>query len=162
MAGLVLGIGVGGFIDGIVAHQLLGWHHMLSGWYPPTTEPNVRINMLGDGLFHLGCLLVVLVGIGLLAAARPAAPPWKGRRLAGWMIAGWGAFNVVEGLVDHLLLGVHHVRSGPGELGYDLAFLVLGALLVVVGTWLGRAAGRDPVRRGRQPRRLGRAGVVER
>ncbi|HEV2921254.1 MAG TPA: DUF2243 domain-containing protein [Actinomycetota bacterium] len=27
---LLLGIGFGGFIDGIVLHQILPWHHMLS------------------------------------------------------------------------------------------------------------------------------------
>ncbi len=137
-AGLVLGIGVGGFIDGIIAHQLLEWHHMLSGWYPMTTGAHLRANMIGDALFHLACLIIVLAGIGLLAAARPAAPPHRGRRLAGWMLAGWGWFNLVEGLVDHQLLGVHHVRTGPHQLVYDLGFLALGAALVIVGTWLGR------------------------
>jgi uncharacterized membrane protein len=136
-AGLVLGIGVGGFIDGIVAHQLLEWHHMLSGWYPVNTH--LRTNMIGDALFHLFCLIVVLVGIGLLAAARPAAPPARGRRLTGWIIAGWGVFNLVEGLVDHQILGVHHVHSGPHQLAYDLGFLALGAVLVVAGVALARA-----------------------
>jgi len=135
-AGLVLGIGVGGFVDGIVAHQLLEWHHMLSGWYPMSTHP--RTNMIGDALFHLFCLIVVLVGIVLLTAARPADPPARGRRLAGWMLAGWGVFNLVEGLVDHQILGVHHVHTGPHQLAYDLGFLVLGAVLVIVGGWLAR------------------------
>ncbi|HEV2777811.1 MAG TPA: DUF2243 domain-containing protein [Actinophytocola sp.] len=134
-AGLALGIGMGGFIDGIVAHQLLEWHHMLSGRYPQDT----RANMVADGLFHLGCLVMVLVGIGLLAAARPAEPPGRGRRLTGWMLAGWGWFNLVEGIVDHQLLGVHHVRPGPDQLGYDLGFLVLAVVLIAAGTWLGRA-----------------------
>ncbi|MCK1539441.1 DUF2243 domain-containing protein, partial [Bradyrhizobium sp. 176] len=30
-AGVLLGLGLGGFFDGIVFHQLLQWHHMLSG-----------------------------------------------------------------------------------------------------------------------------------
>jgi uncharacterized membrane protein len=144
VAGVVLGVGVGGFVDGIVAHQLLEWHHMVSGWYPVTGEHNMRVNMVGDALFHLFSLLVVLVGIGLLARARPADPPGKGRRLAGWMIAGWGVFNLVEGVVDHLLLGVHHVRPGPHQLAYDLGFLALGAVLLAVGSWLGRPRSAPP------------------
>jgi uncharacterized membrane protein len=135
-AGLVLGIGLGGFVDGIVAHQLLEWHHMLSGWYPQHT----RANMVADGLFHLGCLIVVLVGIGLLAAARPSDLPGWGRRLTGWMLAGWGWFNLVEGIVDHQLLGVHHVRPGPDQLLHDLGFLAFGGVLIAAGTWLGRGA----------------------
>jgi uncharacterized membrane protein len=138
-AGLVLGIGAGGFVDGIVAHQLLEWHHLLSGWYPQVHGPDARINMVGDGLFHLGCLIMVLVGIGLLAAAPAAGEPGRGRRLTGWMLAGWGWFNLVEGIVDHQLLGLHHVRPGPNELGYDLTFLALGVVLVIFGTWLARS-----------------------
>jgi uncharacterized membrane protein len=142
VAGVVLGIGVGGFVDGIVAHQLLEWHHMLSSWYPLDGEHNIRVNMVGDALFHLFCLLVVLVGIGLLARARH--PDGRGRRLVGWMIAGWGVFNLVEGVVDHLLLGVHHVRSGPDQLAYDLGFLALGVVLLVGGAWLGRSRPAQP------------------
>lgn len=139
-AGLVLGVGLGGFVDGIVAHQLLRWHHMLSGWYPGHTD----LNMVADGLFHLFCLVVVLTGIGLLVATGPSAPPARARRLAAWLLAGWGWFNLVEGTVDHLVLGVHHVRAGPHQLAYDLGFLALGLLLIATGTWLGsrRVPGR--------------------
>jgi uncharacterized membrane protein len=35
-AGIFFGLGLGGFFDGIVLHQLLQWHHMLSSWYPVT------------------------------------------------------------------------------------------------------------------------------
>ncbi|MEU4806290.1 DUF2243 domain-containing protein [Actinosynnema sp. NPDC023587] len=134
-AALVLGLGVGGFIDGIVIHQILGWHHMLSGWYPPTDEHNLHVNMVGDGLFHLLCLLLVIAGIVLLNRA----PRLTGRRLWGGMAAGWGTFNLVEGLVNHLVLGVHHVRHGPHELHYDLAFLLLGVALLVGGALLARS-----------------------
>jgi uncharacterized membrane protein len=138
-AGLVLGLGTGGFIDGIVLHQLLEWHHMLSGWYPLTNDHHMKLNMLGDALFHLLCLIMVLAGIGLLVRAATTVPAHRGRRLAGWMLAGWGWFKVVEGTVDHLVLGVHHVHSGPDQLGYDLGFLLFGVILIVAGTLLGRA-----------------------
>ena len=157
VAGVVLGVGVGGFIDGIVAHQLLEWHHMLSGWYPH----DLRANMVGDALFHLFCLVAVLVGIGLLVRAQPPAAH-RGRRLVGWLVAGWGAFNLIEGVTDHLVLGVHHVRPGPDQLAYDLGFLALGALLLAAGVWLGRTrpapavtktVANDPIQR-RDLRRL--------
>lgn len=135
-AALVLGLGVGGFVDGIVAHQLLGWHHMLSGWYPD----DLHLNMRGDGLFHLLCLVLVLAGVAMLNRAAPLPPPV----LWGGVLAGWGVFNLVEGVVDHLVLGVHHVRSGPHELAYDLGFLVLGAVLVAVGVLLSRRGGVRP------------------
>ncbi len=138
-AAILLGLGLGGFVDGIVAHQILGWHHMLSSWYPPVTAENLHLNMVGDGLFHLLCLVFVVIGIALLN---------RGGQLAsgvlwGGVTVGWGVFNLVEGTVDHLILGVHHVRSGPAELAYDLGFLALGVVLVVVGALLSRSVRAD-------------------
>ncbi|ANN18802.1 hypothetical protein SD37_26390 [Amycolatopsis orientalis] len=135
-AAVLLGLGFGGFVDGIFAHQILGWHHMLSSWYPPVTPEDLHLNMVGDGLFHLLCLIFVVTGVVLLNRGERLAS----RMLWGGMAAGWGVFNLVEGTVDHLLLGVHHVRTGPGQLAYDLGFLLLGALLMVIGVLLSRSA----------------------
>lgn len=133
LAAVVLGVGIGGFLDGIVAHQLLGWHHMLSGWYP---RDDMTLMMVGDGLFHLLCLVIVLVGVALLNRRAPLPE----RVLLGGILAGWGVFNLVEGLVDHQILGIHHVRPGPGQLAYDLGFLASGAVLLVIGTLFARRA----------------------
>jgi uncharacterized membrane protein len=133
LAAVVLGVGIGGFLDGIVAHQLLGWHHMLSGWYP---REDMTLMMIGDGLFHLLCLVIVLVGVALLNRRAPLPE----RVLLGGILAGWGVFNLVEGLVDHQILGIHHVRPGPGQLAYDLGFLASGAVLLVIGTLFARRA----------------------
>ena len=65
------------------------------------------------------------------------APPWRVH--LGLLLAGWGVFNLVEGLVDHQLLGIHHVRDDIGApLGWDLAFLALGVVLVLCGAALSR------------------------
>jgi uncharacterized membrane protein len=53
---------------------------------------------------------------------------------------GWGVFNLVEGIIDHHILGIHHVRGGAGQVWWDIGFLVLGALLVV-GGWLLQRSG---------------------
>src|SRR3712207_1919539 len=53
-AGILFGLGLGGFFDGIILHQVLQWHHMLSSaGYPPDSVRNLEINVLWDGLFHL-------------------------------------------------------------------------------------------------------------
>jgi uncharacterized membrane protein len=143
-AGLLLGVGLGGFVDGIVLHQILQWHHLLTseGSHPATTVAGLEANTLADGLFHAATWIAVVAGLWLLWSATHDGTPWPFRRLAGLMLAGWGAFNLVEGLVDHHLLGLHHVRTGSNELAYDLAFLGFGALLVVVGLALARPADR--------------------
>jgi uncharacterized membrane protein len=49
-------------------------------------------------------------------------------------------------VVDHYLLGIHHVRPGPDAALYDAAFLAWGAVFVGIGWWLLRsAAGRKKV-----------------
>ena len=145
--GLLLGIGLGGFVDGILLHQVLQWHHMLTdtGSDPATTVAGLEANTLADGLFHLATWLFVVVAMVLTVRAwqrREAAPAWRGH--AGMLLAGWGAFNLVEGLVDHQLLGIHHVRDDLGApLGWDLGFLAFGLVLVLVGAAAVRSAERN-------------------
>jgi uncharacterized membrane protein len=139
---LLLGIGLGGFVDGILLHQVLQWHHLLTdtGNHPATTVAGLEANTLADGLFHVATWICVAIGSWLLyrawRAGRLAAPP---RAHLGMLLAGWGVFNVVEGLVNHQLLGIHHLRDDLGApLGWDLGFLVFGVVLIVGGLALAR------------------------
>jgi uncharacterized membrane protein len=146
LPGFLLGIGLGGFIDGIVLHQIFQWHHMVSHTEsnPTDTIAGLEANTLADGLFHLATWIFVAVGMVLAVRAwqrRELAPPWRSQ--IGLLLAGWGAFNVVEGLVNHQILGIHHVRDDLGApLGWDLGFLAFGVALVVVGVLLVRAGER--------------------
>ena len=144
-AGVTLGVGMGGFVDGILLHQILGWHNMGSAVLPPTTMEAMRRNMSWDGLFHAGVWLVTLVGIFLLLAdARRGAPLPSGRAFAGQLLLGWGAFNVVEGIVDHHLLNLHHVRDLPAHVPlYDWAFLLVAGIGFLIAGW---AMAREPRR----------------
>ncbi len=144
--GFVMGLGLGGFVDGIVLHQVLQWHHLLTdtGDHPMTTVAGLEANTLADGFFHLVTWLLVVVAMLLTLRAwqrGELAPPWRAH--VGMLLAGWGVFNLVEGIVDHQLLGIHHVRDDlGGPLGWDIGFLVLGALLVVVGIAMARSGER--------------------
>jgi uncharacterized membrane protein len=141
IAAVLLGIGLGGFIDGIVLHQVLQWHHLVSTPIPPDTVPNLEHNTFWDGVFHLGTWAVTVAGVFVLASSDGArSDPGGARRVVGGMLAGWGGFNLVEGLVDHHILGLHHVRPGPDQLVYDLGFLLIGAVLLAAGVTLVRSA----------------------
>ncbi len=144
-AGTFLGIGMGGFVDGIVFHQLLQTHNMLSARLPKDNVVNMQVNMFWDGLFHVFTWITTAVGLGLLwQAGGRADVPWVTRLFVGSLILGWGIFNLVEGLIDHQLLGVHHVRDDlGGPLSWDLGFLAFGALLLAAGAALVRAGRRD-------------------
>ncbi len=140
LAGLVLGLGLGGFFDGIVCHQILGWHHMVCTTFTcqPVSIAALRVQIVQDGWFHLGAWLLTITGIVLLfRSARRHALAGHGRMLIGAVLTGWGLFNFMEGLVDHHLLGLHHVRPGhPHELIFDLLFLISGLLLAGIGRLL--------------------------
>jgi uncharacterized membrane protein len=154
--GLLLGVGLGGFVDGILLHQILQWHHMLTGTgdQPMTTVAGLEVNTLVDGLFHAAAWLFVAVGSWLMVRAWQEgrlAPSWRVQ--LGLLALGWGAFNVVEGLFDHQLLGIHHVRDDlGGPLGWDLAFLAFGVALMAAGWLLIRPPARAGLLRPR-PRR---------
>ena len=141
--GILLGIGLGGFVDGIVLHQILQWHHMLTsrGAHPANTVAGLETNTLWDGLFHAATWVAVAAGLYLLwrRLAGRTQGPIRARAFLGWMLFGWGLFNLVEGIVDHHVLSIHHVREGSNELAWDLAFLTLGALLLIGGWLLARA-----------------------
>jgi uncharacterized membrane protein len=98
-AGILLGIGFGGFFDGVLLHQILQWHHMLTstGSHPATTVAGLEDNTLADGLFHALTFVAALTGLALLWAAVRNGVALAGRHLVGLMLTGWGAFDLVEG-----------------------------------------------------------------
>jgi uncharacterized membrane protein len=136
----MLGVGMGGFVDGIILHQLLQTHNMLSGKYPTfgvdaeTALANTEINMFWDGLFHAFTWMSTAIGLVLLwRAIKRRDVPLSTRSLVGAMILGWGLFNLVEGLIDHHVLHVHHVVERLGVSAWDYAFLGSGVVMLILG-----------------------------
>jgi uncharacterized membrane protein len=139
-AGILFGLGLGGFFDGIILHQVLQWHHMLtSAGYPPDSVENLKVNTLWDGLFHASTYIFTVLGLIILwRYSRKNHIRWSGKLLTGTFLMGFGAFNLVEGIIDHHLLGIHHVNETvPREhwIYWDLAFLMWGAAMLI-GGWL--------------------------
>lgn len=134
---VLLGVGLGGFFDGIVLHQVLQWHHLVSTPFPADSVANLELNTLADGIFHLATWLITVLAVFVLwteLRLNDARPGWA--LLVGGLLAGWGGFNVVEGVVDHQLLGIHHVRPGPDWLLWDVGFLVWGGMMLLAGVLL--------------------------
>jgi uncharacterized membrane protein len=66
------------------------------------------------------------------------------------LLMGFGIFNLAEGIVDHQLLGIHHVNeTAPRNqwIIWDLGFLVWGALMLV-GGWIVWKSGRNATVKG--------------
>jgi uncharacterized membrane protein len=147
-AGILFGLGLGGFFDGIVLHQILQWHHMLTdAGYPPTSVENLEINTLWDGFFHAITYVFVVLGLIVLwRASRRTQIRWSSKLLVGSLLIGFGLFNLVEGLVDHHLLGIHHVNETVSRerwIYWDLAFLAWGAAMLIGGWLLLKAGARE-------------------
>ncbi|MWP40129.1 DUF2243 domain-containing protein [Rhodobacter sphaeroides] len=142
-AGILLGLGIGGFFDGIVLHQILQWHHMAtSAGYPPDRLANLKLNATLDGFFHAATYLFTLAGLALLwRRARKEHVRWSCRALGGTLLMGFGLFNLVEGIVDHQILGLHHVNETVPRaqwIWWDMGFLAWGALMLLGGWALWR------------------------
>lgn len=147
-AGILFGLGLGGFFDGIVLHQLLQWHHMLSSaGYPPTTVHNLQVDTFWDGVFHALTYVFVVIGLVLLwRAAHRTHIWWSGKMLIGTLLIGFGLFNVVEGIINHHVLQIHHVNETvpPAQWVYwDGGFLLWGAAMLAGGWALLRSGRRE-------------------
>ena len=139
-----LALALGGFAGGIVLHQILQWHHMISSTSrgPMDTVAGLEANTLADGLFHAATWLLTAVGVWWLWRTISRRRVALDRQFFGWLLFGWGLFNVLDEVVFHALLNLHHIREGTNELAYDMGFLAIGVTQMVVG-WLLTRGGRD-------------------
>jgi uncharacterized membrane protein len=135
-AGYLLGFALGGFFDGILLHQILQWHHLLSGLDGPAPG-DLRAQIMADGLFHGAMYAIAATGLVLLLR--------RGRlRMADFLI-GFGAWHVADAVLFHWTLGLHRIRMDTASpLAWDLAwFLVFGIAFIVAGVILRRIGGPD-------------------
>jgi uncharacterized membrane protein len=142
-AGFLLGFGLGGFFDGILLHQILQWHHLLS---LVTRAPfqDIRVQILADGLFHLLMYVITFAGLRKLWKGRHQfSVPGSDRLLLSNAATGFGAWHMLDGVLSHWLLGIHRVRLDSEHLLFwdVLWFVVFGVAFVALGWWLRRGNG---------------------
>jgi uncharacterized membrane protein len=98
--------------------------------------------MFWDGLFHVFTWIMTALGLALLwKGFQRREVPLSTKTFVGSLALGWGLFNLVEGLIDHHLLHIHHVTETDNHLVWDLSLLASGVLLIAVG-WIMISAGR--------------------
>jgi uncharacterized membrane protein len=117
----------------------------LSSVTPPTDLVAMKYNMVWDGLFHALTWTMCAIGVTLLfRAGRLPNAAWSGKLLVGSLLGGWGLFNFVEGLIDHQMLGIHHVHPGEHQLAWDMGFVILGGLGLMLLGYVVARSGRQP------------------
>jgi uncharacterized membrane protein len=151
LTGVLLGIGVIGFLDEALIHQILQWHTFYWG----TTRSR---EILSDGLFHVVSTLILLWGAARLWKDRADHAAGRARRIGGGALLGAGAFNLYDGLVQHLAFHFHLVNERvcpivhannslsacPRDVPYEIAFDLIAAALVLAGVAVLRRVRRAP------------------
>jgi uncharacterized membrane protein len=147
-AGYLIGFGLGGFFDGILLHQILQWHHLLS---LVDGVGDLRNQVLFDGLFH--ALMYIIAGAGLVMLMRSRAAFGEhraNRRFLGSVLLGFGVWHVADSVLSHWILGIHRIKiDSPNPLFWDLLWFALFALGPLFAGWRLRRGGGDNGRTGR-------------
>lgn len=143
-AAYALGFALGGFFDGILLHQILQWHHLLSGI--EQARHDIATLILADGLFHLLMYVIAVVGLWLLWRGRAAfAGPGADVRLLANALIGFGLWHIVDGVLSHWILGIHRIRMDvDNPLLWDILWLAVFGIIPLIAGWLlrGRASSR--------------------
>lgn len=135
----LLGFSLGGFFDGILLHQILQWHHLLSN---VEAARDMRVQLMADGVFHALMYVLAVMALYWLWRARAAlAGEGRARLICGMALIGFGTWHAVDAVLSHWLLGIHRIRSdSPNPFLWDMAWLVVfGAAPLLLGWFLLKA-----------------------
>lgn len=128
LSGVLVGIGIAAFVDEVVFHQLLQWHH----FYDKSTT---AAGLFSDGLFHAFGWFAVVAGLFLFADLRRRAVLLPAR-WTGAVLLGTGAFQLYDGTVQHKLMELHQIRYNVPLLPYDLLWNLSAAAMILAGAVL--------------------------
>ncbi|MFC9981237.1 DUF2243 domain-containing protein [Gordonia sp. NPDC127522] len=124
-AGILLGLGAVAFLDEVVFHQLLHWHH----FYDKSTSD---VGLVSDGVFHAFSWFATVAAAMLLVGLARDGGFSRLTFAAGWL-TGAGFFQLYDGLVQHKVMGLHQIRYGVDLTPYDLVWNIVAGVLLAAG-----------------------------
>jgi uncharacterized membrane protein len=127
-AGFLFGVGLITFIDEMVFHQLLHWHH----FYDKSTT---SVGLVSDGFFHALSWLTTVGGLFLAADLR-RRNAWNSKKWLGSVLLGAGVFQFYDGTVQHKLMMLHQIRYNVMILPYDLIWNLTAIGMMIIGYYL--------------------------
>ncbi len=145
--GILIGIGIAGFLDETIFHQLLQWH----AFYWATNEHG---HILSDGLFHLFSTLLLLWGLFRVWQGRAQWMDVSGPIIVAGILMGAGGFNFYDGIIQHAILHLHLVNEHvcnlsvthgnntlgncPQDIPYEVVWDIVGFIILAIGFLLWR------------------------
>lgn len=127
-SGFLFGLGLVSFIDEVIFHQLLRWHH----FYDQSTTD---IGLISDGLFHAFSWFATIAGLFLLADIRRRNEFWFSMWIGGELV-GAGGFRLYDGIIQHKLMRLHQIRYVDNLIIYDWIWNVIAFVVLVVGVYI--------------------------
>jgi uncharacterized membrane protein len=137
IAGILMGIGVAGFVDETVFHQILHWHH----FYDLSTP---SWGLISDGLFHAFSWFCIIGGFFIFADLRRRTawrPTWH---LSGFLF-GLGGFQLWDGTIQHKWWHLHEIRYHVNIVPYDLVWNGIAVIVLIAAVVFLIRARREPV-----------------
>lgn len=136
IAAFGIGFALAGFFDGILLHQILQWHSLLSSLDGEIFR-DLRFRMMTDGLFHAFQYLVAVASLALLWRSRQEFASKGGSKVfVSSLLVGFGAWHVIDAVLNHWILGLHHIKENENWLAWDVSFFALGIACVALGILL--------------------------
>lgn len=127
-SGLFWGLGFVAFLDEMVFHQLLHWHH----FYDKSTT---SIGLISDGLFHAFSWFATVASLFMVADLR-RKNAWNKKRWISAALIGAGGFNLYDGIIQHKIFKIHQIRYNVEIIYYDIVWNGLAAIILMIGILL--------------------------
>jgi uncharacterized membrane protein len=90
----------------------------------------------GDNTFRVIYRVTIVIFWGALVLWKTSPNDQSNLVFFSGLLFGGGVFNFLEGLLDHHILQIHHVKPGPYQDTYDLAFDFVGLAMVLIAVML--------------------------
>ena len=140
-----LGFAFGGFFDGILLHQILQWHHLLS---LVAGAGDLAAQVMWDGYFHAAMYVIAAISLWVLWRL-PSSATFTTLLPAGLLI-GFGVWHIVDGVLSHWVLQIHRIRLDTQyPLAWDIGWMAIFGVVPLAAGWrmLARRGQRRPVTR---------------
>ena len=136
-SGILFGIGLAAFLDEVIFHQLLRWHH----FYDKSTTD---IGLISDGLFHAFSWFATIGGLFLFADLKRRSAFFL-KRWWGGVLVGAGGFQLYDGTIQHKWMQLHQIRYVDNIMIYDLVWNGSAVLMILAGFFLLKATSKAEV-----------------